>query len=514
MLFKFQFLSIGILIFLNTLNNCNGQLPDNTVTKITGVVKNAVTGVQDSTTLIVHNVKDICEKIGDCVKQSGTKVVNKTVTITKESLQNGATVVNKTITTTKETLKKIPLKSIEEIIKKAKCVIPKNADNILRAALLQQCISPSLGFGNESRCFDELGCFSMEHPWSSNLRPFPQPMKPEEVEVKIYSYTRKQNARYTVQLWPNILLEGSDFDPNRPFTVFIVHGFNSDGENQWMSGLKDAYLKQRDANIFLVDWGKGSKQFNYLQVASNTRIVGAELIRFGKYLVDHYQLDPLKIHVMGHSLGAHISSYFGKGIPGLSRITAFDPAQPGFEGCPKEVRLDKSDAHFVDVIHTSCRPTVPFLGFGLITPVGHVDIYMNGGFIQPGCTVPPINEVKLTSISDLAAIPADVLGTWVACSHGRSFSYFIESLADNCTFWAQKIKLFSAITNAATVGQLTPILMNIDKCKFNECVPLGLNTDQYPGRGVFIAGTAFFEPYCKSNLETDRLMRKAFKMMK
>jgi len=74
---------------------------------------------------------------------------------------------------------------------------------------------------------------------------------------------------------------------------------------------------------------------------------------------------------MGHSLGAHISSYFGKGIPGLSRITAFDPAQPGFEGCPEEVRLDKSDAHFVDVIHTSCRPTVPFLGFGLISPVGN-----------------------------------------------------------------------------------------------------------------------------------------------
>lgn len=55
----------------------------------------------------------------------------------------------------------------------------------------------------------------------------------------------------------------------------------------------------------------------------------------------------------------------------MSRITAFDPAQPGFEGCPKEVRLDKSDAKFVDVIHTSCRPTVPFLGFGLISPVGN-----------------------------------------------------------------------------------------------------------------------------------------------
>lgn len=47
-----------------------------------------------------------------------------------------------------------------------------------------------LGFGNESRCFDELGCFPMEHPWTSNLRPFPQPMTPEEIDLKIYSFTR------------------------------------------------------------------------------------------------------------------------------------------------------------------------------------------------------------------------------------------------------------------------------------------------------------------------------------
>jgi len=39
------------------------------------------------------------------------------------------------------------------------------------------------------------------------------------------------------------------------------------------------FFSKRDANIFLVDWGLGSKLFNYLQVASNTRIVGAELIR-------------------------------------------------------------------------------------------------------------------------------------------------------------------------------------------------------------------------------------------
>lgn len=123
----------------------NGQIPDSPVHKITGIVKNAVTDVKDASVSVVHNVKDVCEKIGNCVRQSGTKVVDKTVTVTKESLQNGAMVVNKTVTTTKETLKKIPLNSIADIIKKANCVIPKNVDNIVRASLLQQCISPSLG---------------------------------------------------------------------------------------------------------------------------------------------------------------------------------------------------------------------------------------------------------------------------------------------------------------------------------------------------------------------------------
>jgi hypothetical protein len=34
-----------------------------------------------------------------------------------------------------------------------------------------------------------------------------------------------------------------------------------------------------DGNVFLVDWGKGASDGTYLQVASNTRIVGAELAR-------------------------------------------------------------------------------------------------------------------------------------------------------------------------------------------------------------------------------------------
>ncbi|KAI2557384.1 pancreatic lipase related protein 1, partial [Homo sapiens] len=50
--------------------------------------------------------------------------------------------------------------------------------------------------------------------------------------------------------------------------------------------------------------------------------------------------------------------------PGLSRITGLDPVEASFESTPEEVRLDPSDADFVDVIHTDAAPLIPFLGFG------------------------------------------------------------------------------------------------------------------------------------------------------
>lgn len=39
-------------------------------------------------------------------------------------------------------------------------------------------------------------------------------------------------------------------------------------------------------------------------------------------------------------------------MPGLGRITGLDPAEPFFQYMPASVRLDPTDATFVDVIHT------------------------------------------------------------------------------------------------------------------------------------------------------------------
>jgi hypothetical protein len=91
------------------------------------------------------------------------------------------------------------------------------------------------------------------------------------------------------------------------------------------------------------------------------------------------------IHIIGHSLGAHAAGYAGSRIkPQISRITGLDPAGPYFEFTDPKVRLDPTDAKFVDIIHTDGQSHLQ-LGLGLLQPIGHVDFYPNGGKEQPSC---------------------------------------------------------------------------------------------------------------------------------
>jgi len=67
-------------------------------------------------------------------------------------------------------------------------------------------------------------------------------------------------------------------------------------------------------------------------------------------------------------------------ITKISPVAGLDPASPLFDTflLSNEV-LDKSDALYVDVVHTN-------IGFkGKMAPLGHVDFYANNGIAQPGC---------------------------------------------------------------------------------------------------------------------------------
>lgn len=69
----------------------------------------------------------------------------------------------------------------------------------------------------------------------------------------------------------------------------------------------------------------------------------------------------------------------------LNQHTGLDPAAPGFDFNDAAIRLDPSDAMFVDVIHSDVRDSALSKALGLQRPCGHVDFYPNGGKHQPGC---------------------------------------------------------------------------------------------------------------------------------
>lgn len=139
-----------------------------------------------------------------------------------------------------------------------------------------------------------------------------------------------------------------------------------------------------DCVVMCVDWENGASLPNYVKAAANTRLVGKQLSYLLKALKKNNGLDFLRIHLIGFSLGAHVSGFTGTDIR-LHRITGLDPAGPLFESQHPNARLDETDADFVDVIHSNGENLI-LGGLGSWQPMGDVDFYPNGGRVQHGCS--------------------------------------------------------------------------------------------------------------------------------
>ncbi|CAM2117782.1 unnamed protein product [Caretta caretta] len=217
----------------------------------------------------------------------------------------------------------------------------------------------------------------------------------------------------------------SNFNTNK-ITRFIIHGFIDQGEENWLSDMCKRMFEVEDVNCICIDWSGGSR-CQYTQASNNVRVVGAEVAYFINVLMEQYGYSPSKVHFIGHSLGAHAAGETGRRRSGLGRITGLDPAQPYFQGTPIEVRLDKTDAAFVDIIHTDSAPTIPYLGFGMNQAIGHLDFYPNGGIHMPGCKKNPVSQI------------VDIDGIWEGgCPE---MGHYADKFKDRVTSGIQKLYL-------------------------------------------------------------------------
>ncbi|KAL1117635.1 hypothetical protein AAG570_003950 [Ranatra chinensis] len=170
--------------------------------------------------------------------------------------------------------------------------------------------------------------------------------------------------------------------------------------------MSSAYMKYRDYNIISVDWSSFAVDL-YSMARIGVDIVAPSVADLYDYVVDEMGAHPSDVHVIGHSLGAHVAGIAAKLMrsPKLGRITGLDPALPLFFLGQKR-RLDAEDAMFVDVVHTSI--------VGFRKPMGHADFYPNGDKLQqPGCGF---------SIG--------------VCAHDRAYQYYIESIWSEIGFQA------------------------------------------------------------------------------
>lgn len=206
---------------------------------------------------------------------------------------------------------------------------------------------------------------------------------PDAVEPAFVIITRTAEVRLNATA-PLELVSRSGFDPKKRTTI-LVHGFTQSYPNtEWLRktrALFEIHSLVGRQNLIIMDWGTAA-QGSYAQVAAMVSGMGSFLANFLMKLLE-LGTDRASIHIVGHSLGAHLAGFAGKRIrPRIGRITALDPAGPCFgkffTNSPLD-RLSPDDAYQVAVYHYDDD----FLG--LSGQHGQFDVYVNGGSSQPGC---------------------------------------------------------------------------------------------------------------------------------
>ncbi|XP_055383289.1 phospholipase A1 member A [Condylostylus longicornis] len=215
-------------------------------------------------------------------------------------------------------------------------------------------------------------------------------------------------------------------------------------------------------NVCTVDWGtmaNGNYKRSMLSIFDVGLTISDLIIKLRPY-----GFVPNDITLVGYSLGAHAAGFAGKLLNGsLNEIIGLDPAGPLFT-LPSDVgtdyRLDKSDAKFVQVIHTAGGT------LGTSLKCGHADFYPNGG-------VSPQTNCVFTKFTD------EPKTNPVGCSHTMAVKFFEISMNPEYPFNGWHCSSYQAYI--------------FGLCLFKSNSRFGIHSERIPGNYFFTTSVSY--PY-------------------
>jgi alpha-beta hydrolase superfamily lysophospholipase len=149
-------------------------------------------------------------------------------------------------------------------------------------------------------------------------------LRPVSQDVTFNLYTRK-NPQIAQIIPPNYpaLLRYSYFNPKLK-SYFVVHGYTDHKHREIIARLRLVLNSAEDSNVIVVDWSRLAALI-YFTAVTHTLPVGTYLGQFLSIL-ENNSVDLRNVHLIGHSLGAHISGIAGAHVGGrIGRITGNSP---------------------------------------------------------------------------------------------------------------------------------------------------------------------------------------------
>lgn len=186
-------------------------------------------------------------------------------------------------------------------------------------------------------------------------------------------------------------LADSGFDPRKP-TLIYSFGWSQNPRASWLVKLRNKYQsmfnkKSPRFNLLIFDWSVYSRT-SYTVAVKHVPGLGETLYEFLSKLRSRLSVDLDSVHLIGYSLSTHIVGYSARlvkereGVK-VGQMTLIDPTGVCFQDDSSSNQFSQAFTVRPDDAALTVARHYDMSGLGARRPVGHVDIYVNGGSDQP-----------------------------------------------------------------------------------------------------------------------------------